>query len=59
MIKDFLGMDKEALQAKAKDLKKELYLLKMQKATKLEKPHMLRELRRDVARILTKLQGLK
>jgi ribosomal protein L29 len=59
MIKDFSGMDKAALKAKVKDLRKELFTLRMQKVTVLEKPHMQRELKRDVARILTKLRGME
>lgn len=47
------------LRAKGRDLRQELFNLKLQKATsQLEKPARLRTLRRDIARIETQLSAL-
>lgn len=48
------------LQHRAEELKAELFALRFQSATgQLEKPHRIKELRREVARILTHLQMRK
>ena len=47
------------LGAKGQDLRQELFNLRLQKATsQLEKPSRLRELRRDIARVETRLSQL-
>jgi len=48
------------LTAQSRDLRQELFNLRLQKATsQLEKPIRLRELRRDIARVETRLSELK
>ncbi len=48
------------LQAKGRDLRQELFNLHLQKASaQLEKPARLRTLRRDIARIETRLSQLR
>ena len=56
-IKDLTA---EELQAKNRDLRQELFNLRLQKATaRLEKPARLRTLRRDIARLETQLSVLR
>lgn len=51
---------KVELNAQSRDLRLELFNLKLQKATsQLEKPIRLRDLRRDIARVETRLTQLK
>ena len=54
-------MNKEEINSKIVELKKELFDLRMKKATgTLDKPHRIHELRKDVARmktILTEMDG--
>ena len=48
------------LQAKGRDLRQELFNLKLQKASaQLEKPSRLRNLRHDIARVETQLSILR
>lgn len=48
------------LMAKSRDLRQELFNLKLQKASsQLEKPARLRALRRDIARVETQLSSLR
>jgi large subunit ribosomal protein L29 len=48
------------LQAKSRDLRQELFNLRLQKASsRLEKPSRLRDIRRDVARLETQISVLK
>jgi large subunit ribosomal protein L29 len=48
------------LQAKNRDLRQEMFNLRLQQATsQLEKPSRLRLLRRDIARIETQLSSLR
>lgn len=48
------------LAALSRDLRQELFNLRLQKASsQLEKPDRLRTLRRDIARIETRLSGLR
>lgn len=50
----------EELQAKNRDLRQELFNLRLQKASsQLEKPARLRVLRRDIARIETQLSATR
>lgn len=53
-------LDSAAIKAKVAELKKELFDVKFQKhTTGIEKPHMLKTLRRDIARLLTALNSNK
>ena len=48
------------LETKGRDLRVELFNLRIQKTTaQLEKPHRVRQLRRDVARMETRLTQLR
>jgi len=56
-LKDFTPAE---LTAKSRDLRQELFNLRLQKASaQLEKPAKLRLLRRDIARIETRLSQLR
>jgi large subunit ribosomal protein L29 len=56
-IKDLTAVE---LQAKALELRQELFNLRLQKATsQLEKPARLRKIRRDIARIETQMSALR
>ena len=56
-LKDFTPAE---LTAKSRDLRQELFNLRLQKASaQLEKPAKLRQLRRDIARIETRLSQLR
>ena len=56
-LKDFT---KPELTAKSRDLRQELFNLRLQKAiAQLEKPARLRLLRRDIARIETRISQLR
>lgn len=58
-IDEIKEMPAVELQAKGRDLRAELFALKMQKHQGLEKPHRIRELRRDIARVETLLSQLR
>jgi len=56
-IKD---LSKQELAAKSRDLRQEIFNLRLQQASsQLEKPARLRSLRRDVARIETRISQLR
>jgi large subunit ribosomal protein L29 len=56
-LKDFTSTE---LSAKSRDLRQELFNLRLQKASaQLEKPARLRLLRRDIARIETRITQLR
>ena len=53
-------MSVDALEAKLKDLKTELFNLRFQHAiNQLDNPHKMTEVKRDIARVLTVLQEMK
>jgi ribosomal protein L29 len=55
-LKEIAGLDKAALQGKANQLGEELMRLRFKKASKqLEKGHLLKETRRNLARVQTAL----
>jgi large subunit ribosomal protein L29 len=59
-FKRFLDLTEPELEAKSRELRQELFNLRLQKATaRLEKPHRLREIRRDIARCETRLTQVK
>lgn len=50
----------QELVARAGDLRRDLFNLRLQKATaRLEKPHRIREIRREIARCETRLSSLR
>ncbi|MBI3876158.1 MAG: 50S ribosomal protein L29 [Verrucomicrobia bacterium] len=56
-LKDLTAVE---LTAKGRDLRQELFHLRIQKATaQLEKPSRMRQLRKDIARIETQLSTLR
>ncbi|HXG46317.1 MAG TPA: 50S ribosomal protein L29 [Methylomirabilota bacterium] len=56
-IKDLTVVE---LAAKSRDLRQELFNLRLQKASsRLEKPAQLRNLRRDIARVETRISQLR
>ena len=53
-------MSVDALEAKLKDLKTELFNLRFQHAiNQLDNPHKMTDVKRDIARVLTVLQEMK
>jgi large subunit ribosomal protein L29 len=57
---EFKEMTAVELVAKSRDLRQELFNLRLQKASaQLEKPARLRTLRRDIARVETQLSALR
>lgn len=58
--KNLLDMTLVELQAKSRDLRQELFNLRLQQASsQLEKPARLRTLRRDIARVETQISQLR
>jgi len=56
----FTEMTAQELVAKGRELRLELFNLRLQKATaRLEKPHRIQQLRRDIARCETRLSSLR
>ena len=56
----FKEMSAQELAAKGRELRLELFNLRLQKATaRLEKPHRIQELRRDIARCETRWSSLR
>ena len=50
----------QELKVKSMDMRQELFHLRLQKATsRLEKPHRIRELRKEIARCQTRLSELR
>jgi len=59
-MSELKDMTAAELQAKNRDLRQELFNLRLQQATsRLEKPARLRTLRHDIARIETRLSALR
>jgi len=57
---NFKDMTAAEIGAKCRELRQELFNLRLQQATaRLEKPHQLRTLRRDVARLKTAVAAAK
>lgn len=57
---DFKEMTVAELNAKGRDLRQELFNLRLQQASsQLEKPSRMRELRKDIARVETQLSVLR
>ena len=53
-IKDIRGMSVEKLEAKLQDLKKDLFMLRMQHATnQLDNPMQIAAVKKDIARVKT------
>ena len=53
-------MSVEALEAKLKELKSELFNLRFQHAiNQLDNPHKMTDVKRDIARVMTVLQEMK
>ena len=58
--KTLLDMTVVELQAKSRDLRQEMFNLRLQQASsQLEKPARLRTLRRDIARVETQISKLR
>jgi len=56
-IADIRAQDEAALKGQLADLKKEQFNLRFQQATgQLEKPSRIRDVRRDIARVMTALR---
>lgn len=56
---DFKELTAEELTAKSRELRKELFNLRLQQATaRLDKPHRIPVLRRDIARCETRISQL-
>jgi large subunit ribosomal protein L29 len=56
-ISDIRGKDSDALKGDLAELKKEQFNLRFQQATgQLEKPSRIRDVRRDIARVMTALR---
>ena len=48
------GLDSKAIDAKVSEMRREIFTLKMEKATSgLEKPHKLKVLKKNIARLMT------
>ncbi len=59
-MSDLKDLTRKELQAKSRDLRQELFNLRLQRATsQLDKPHRVRELRRGIARIETQMSTLR
>jgi len=57
---EFKDMTAVELAAKSRDLRQELFTLRLQQASaQLEKPARLRQLRRDIARVETRMSQLR
>ena len=56
-IKEIRGLSVEKLEEKLQELKKDLFMLRMQHATnQLDNPLKIRETKRDIARVMTMLR---
>lgn len=59
-MKELMDLTLTELLAKSRDLRQELFNLHLQKASsQLEKPHRIRQLRKDIARIETRITQLR
>ncbi len=57
---DYTNLTPQELEDKVKDLRKQLMELSFKKSTaQVEKPHFFKQIRKDIARILTVLQEKK
>jgi len=57
---NFKELTSQELVAKAGELRRDLFNLRLQKATaRLEKPHRIQEIRREIARCETRLSALR
>lgn len=55
-VSEIKEWDEKTIQAKVEDLRKNYFELRMQrKTTGVDKPHMLKDIRKDIARCLTVL----
>lgn len=52
-IKELRGLSKEELQDKLNDLNKQLMELQFKRRSGVEKPHIFKQVKKDIARILT------
>jgi large subunit ribosomal protein L29 len=56
----FKDLTVKELVAKSRDLRQELFNLRLQQATsRLEKPHRINQLRKDIARVETQISSLR
>jgi large subunit ribosomal protein L29 len=56
----FKDLTVKELVAKSRDLRQELFNLRLQQATsQLEKPHRINQLRKDIARVETQISSLR
>jgi len=59
-MKDLMDLTMAELLVKSRDLRQELFNLQLQKVNaQLEKPHKFKEIRRDIARIETRISQLR
>ena len=59
-LKDIRSLSVEKLEEKLQELKKDLFMLRMQHATnQLDNPLKIQETKRDIARVMTVLRELK
>ena len=52
-VKDLRAMSKEELKDKLTDLNKQLMEMQFKRRSNVEKPHLFRQIRKDIARIFT------
>lgn len=52
-VKDLRAMSKEELEDKLSDLNKQLMELQFKRRSNVEKPHLFKQIRKDIARIFT------
>ena len=52
-IKDLRGLSEEELNDKLSDLNKQLMELQFKRRSNVEKPHLFKQIRKDIARIFT------
>lgn len=58
--KNIRELTSQELSAKGRELRQELFNLRLQQATaRLEKPHRMREIRKDIARCETRLSEIR
>jgi large subunit ribosomal protein L29 len=57
---DAKSLDAKAIEAKVQEMRKEIFMLNMEKTTSgLEKPHKLKVLKKNIARLMTAKGQLK
>ncbi len=52
-VKDLQGLSKQELEEKRNDLHKQLMELQFKRRSGVEKPHLFKQMRRDIARVHT------